>query len=64
VLAGGYAVVRLTIEPLRVTEPGWTPGWFDPMLYLIVAVVAAVWLAAPRLQERTRFALRRPSPAA
>ena len=48
VVVGGYALVRLLIGPLRVPEPGSTPGWFDPMVFALVALAAAGWLALPR----------------
>ncbi len=50
VVVGGYALVRLLIGPLRVPEPGSTPGWFDPAVFALVALTAGVWLAVPRVR--------------
>lgn len=49
VVVGGYALVRLMIHPVRLPEPGNTPSWFDPMMYLVVTVATATWLARPAL---------------
>jgi phosphatidylglycerol:prolipoprotein diacylglycerol transferase len=56
-VVGGYAIVRLLIEPLRAPEPGGTPAWFDPAMFAALAMAAAVWAAWPRLAGRR--ALRR-----
>ena len=59
VVLGGYALVRLLIEPLRAPEPGGTPAWFDPAMYACVAVAAVVWLAWPQFAASREKADRR-----
>jgi len=53
VVVGGYALARLAIHPFRVPEPGSTPGWFDPVMFAAVAVIAAGLWAAAHLSART-----------
>lgn len=63
VVVGGYALVRLSIQPLRAAEPGNLPSWFDPAMFSLVAFATAAWLASPlrspfrSLQNRTGAAV-------
>ena len=51
-VVGGYALVRLLIEPLRAPEPGGAPAWMDPVLFLTVALAALLWGLGTQLAER------------
>lgn len=55
VTAGGYAFLRLLIEPLRAPEPGGTPPWFDPVMFAAVAIAALVWLGWPLVVARRQM---------
>lgn len=64
IVVGGYALARLLIHPFRMVEQGSTPSWFDPVMYLVVALASALWLIhagrhrATNLVVRDRLVLR------
>jgi phosphatidylglycerol:prolipoprotein diacylglycerol transferase len=58
-LVAWYAAWRLLLHPLRAVVPGAdVPGWFNPVLYTVVAAAAAGWVI-----RRTTMIRARPRPA-